>query len=55
MNNISKKEMMDKVIGKYGHESREAIDFCERCERCSGSQFGIMFLRNLYKKLMGEV
>lgn len=48
-------KMMADVIKKYGHESKQAIKFCERCEVGAGWPFGELFIKSLYTILMKEV
>lgn len=46
---MTRKEMMDAVIKKFGFEAKETIDFCEKCERYGYAVVKLEYIRLMRK------
>lgn len=44
---MTREEMMDNIIRKFGFEAEETIDFCEKCEK-----YGYTVIKLEYTRLM---
>lgn len=46
---MTREEMMDAVIKKFGFEAKETIDFCEKCEGYGYAAIKLEYMRLMRK------
>ena len=51
---MTRDEMIDNVIRKFGHESHQAIEFCRFCETYNQSTSDDIAVETLYNRIMNQ-